>query len=101
MICPASMHEDAYNIIEQNKMNQETEQEKKKQIERAMDSFNIESFEKDFKEGIYCNGEKIIECWWSYENKSICLNDRDGLHTSVYPIVFHSFFTDYKFIGEV
>ena len=73
---------------------------------KTFETFNLDNFKQKFKEGIYSDGFKIIEAWWSYEKEQICLVDVDQSihlqgHSSCYPIIFFTLTYNYKYIGKV
>jgi hypothetical protein len=64
-------------------------------------NYDYEKFRSEFKEGVYTDGFKIVECCWDYDKRSINIGELGIGHTSIYPIVFHSFLHLYIFIGDI
>jgi hypothetical protein len=61
-------------------------------------NFNLQSFHRKFREGLYSDGFKIIECCWDYEKIVINCGELAHSHSSVYPIVFYSLLHNYIYI---
>ncbi len=69
---------------------------------KSLNNFDLLKFRNKFREGLYSNGRKLIWAWWDYEKTVVLFADSEpAVHTSMYPIVFHSMAADYIFIGEL
>lgn len=59
-------------------------------------------FKNRFKEGIYTDGNTIIEAWFSHEKEAINFTNSGKGHTSVYPIVWIVVLkNNFTYIGKV